>query len=106
MLDHVACDQHKAAMSHLRTAQAKASSKPVTSYALIIIMSKKWCQTTYNHSWKWSEMLSGHLQKLYLSLWRLRKEKLHYFEGLIEQSVRNPRKTCCLGASTSVELIP
>ena len=35
VLDHVACDQHKAAMSHLRTAQAKASSKPVTSYAPI-----------------------------------------------------------------------
>ena len=35
VLDHVACDQHKAAMSHLRTAQAKASSEPVTSYAPI-----------------------------------------------------------------------
>ena len=68
MLDHVACDQHKAAMSHLCTAQAKASSKPVTSYALIIIMSKKWCQTMHDHSWKWSDMLSGHLEKLYLSL--------------------------------------
>ena len=35
VLDHVACDQHKAAMSHLRTAQAKASGEPVTSYAPI-----------------------------------------------------------------------
>ena len=35
MLDHVACDQHKVAMSHLRTVQAKESSEPVTSYALI-----------------------------------------------------------------------
>ena len=35
VLDHVACDQHNAAMSHLHTAQAKASSEPVTSYAPI-----------------------------------------------------------------------
>ena len=33
--DHVVSDQHKAAMSHLRTAQAKASNEPVTSYAPI-----------------------------------------------------------------------
>ena len=35
VLDHVACNQHKAAMLHLRTVQAKASSRPVTSYAPI-----------------------------------------------------------------------
>ena len=31
VLDHVASDQHKAAMSHLRTAQAKASNEPLRS---------------------------------------------------------------------------
>ena len=35
VLDLVASDQHKAAMSHLRTAQAKASNEPLTSYAPI-----------------------------------------------------------------------
>ena len=35
VLDHVASDQHKTAMSRLRTAQARASNKPVTSYAPI-----------------------------------------------------------------------
>ena len=35
VLDHVASDQHKAAMSRLRTAQARASNEPVTSYAPI-----------------------------------------------------------------------
>ena len=33
LLYHVACNQHKATMSHFRTAQIKASSEPVTSYA-------------------------------------------------------------------------
>ena len=37
VLDHVACDQHKSAMLHLRTAQVKASSEPLTSYALIAL---------------------------------------------------------------------
>ncbi len=32
VLDHVACDQHKAAMSHLHAAQGRASNEPVTSY--------------------------------------------------------------------------
>ena len=41
VLDHVACDQHKAAMLHLRTAQAKASSESVTSYAPIAHALKK-----------------------------------------------------------------
>ena len=35
VLDHVSCDQHKAAMSHLCAAQAKARKEPVTSYAPI-----------------------------------------------------------------------
>ena len=35
MLDHVVSDQHKAAMSHLRTAQARANKKPVMSYVPI-----------------------------------------------------------------------
>ena len=35
VLDHVASDQHRAAMSHLRTTQARASNEPVTSYAPI-----------------------------------------------------------------------
>ena len=35
VLDHVASDQHKAAMSCLRAAQAKASNEPITSYAPI-----------------------------------------------------------------------
>ena len=35
VLDHVASDQHKAAMSRLRAAQAKASNEPITSYAPI-----------------------------------------------------------------------
>ena len=33
MLDHMVSDQHKAAMSHLRTAQARANDEPITSYA-------------------------------------------------------------------------
>ena len=37
MLDHVSCDQHKAAMSHLRAAQAKARKEPVTSCALLML---------------------------------------------------------------------
>ena len=36
VLEHVVYNQHKAAMSHLHTAQAKASSEPVTSYAPIV----------------------------------------------------------------------
>ena len=35
LLDHVASDQHKAAMARLRTAEAKANNEPVTSYAPI-----------------------------------------------------------------------
>ena len=35
VLDHVACNQHMAAMSPLRTAQVKASNEPVTSYTPI-----------------------------------------------------------------------
>lgn len=35
VLDHTASDQHKSAMSHLRTAQAKANNKPITSYSPI-----------------------------------------------------------------------
>ena len=35
VLDHVVSDQHKAAMAHLRTAQARARKEPVTSYATI-----------------------------------------------------------------------
>ena len=36
VLDHVASDQHKAAMSRLRAAQTKASNEPITSYAPIV----------------------------------------------------------------------
>ena len=35
ILDHANCDQHKAAMSYLRAAQAKASNQPITSYSPI-----------------------------------------------------------------------
>ena len=35
MLDHSTSDQHKAAMTHSRTAQAKANNEPITSYAPI-----------------------------------------------------------------------
>ena len=35
VLDHVASDQHKAAMSHLRAFQARARQEPITSYAPI-----------------------------------------------------------------------
>ena len=35
VLDHVASNQHKASMSHLRTVQARANKEPVTSYAPI-----------------------------------------------------------------------
>ena len=35
VLDHVASHQHKAAMSSLRAAKAKASNEPITSYAPI-----------------------------------------------------------------------
>ena len=35
VLEHVSCDQHKASMSHLHIAQAKARKEPVTSYAPI-----------------------------------------------------------------------
>ena len=35
LLDHVASEQHKAAMAHHRTARAKANNEPVTSYAPI-----------------------------------------------------------------------
>ena len=35
VLDHVASEQHKAAMSHLHATQARASNEPVTNYAPI-----------------------------------------------------------------------
>ena len=36
MLDHVVNNQHKAAMPHLCTAQARVSNEPITSYGLIV----------------------------------------------------------------------
>ena len=44
VLDHVACKQHKVAMSHLCAAQARANKEPVTSYAPIahsLLMSER-----------------------------------------------------------------
>ena len=35
LLDHVRSEQHKAAMSRRRTAQAQAANQPVTSYSPI-----------------------------------------------------------------------